>query len=84
MALEMRTLASASSMDFLHRYYRESVQKALRVIELAGRVDTSYSEVAARYYAAISLLGLGDLEEAHQHARLRWRQRKGCATASGW
>jgi len=40
----------------------------LRVIELARRIDASYAELPARYYGALSLLSLGNLEEARRQA----------------
>ena len=67
-ALELRTLASGCSLDVLHLRPEEGLVKALRAIELARRVDAPQAEVAARYYAAISLFTMGDFEEARRQA----------------
>ena len=68
MALEMQTLASACSLDILHLHPEKGLEKALRAIELARHIDAPHAELAARYYAALSLLSMGNPEEARQHA----------------
>ena len=67
-ALEMQTLAGACSLDVLHLHPEEGLEKALRAIDLARHVDAPHAELAARYYAALSLMTMGNLEEARQHA----------------
>ena len=67
-ALEMRTLADAARVDRYHDRQSEGLKKGLRAIELAGRVDDLYAQVAACYEASTDLARLGDLEGARQHA----------------
>ena len=43
--LEMRTLAVSSSTDFVYLRYQECLEKSLRIIELAHRVDEPGAEV---------------------------------------
>ena len=68
-ALEMRTLASAGTVDYGHLRYRESLEKLLRAIELAQRLDDPLTEVDARFFVVVNLIYLGDSEEAWQHAQ---------------
>jgi DNA-binding CsgD family transcriptional regulator len=82
-ALEMRTLANATQVDFRNSSFRECIANGLRAIELGCHVDDPRSEVNARYYTSLALAyKVGDLEAAHLHAntmltvaeRLRDRQ----------
>jgi tetratricopeptide (TPR) repeat protein len=67
-ALEARTLADAAYVDN-HQFRRaEGLEKALRAIELARRIDDPRTEVAAQSWAVEALVGTGDLERARQHA----------------
>ena len=59
--LEMRTLAEAANVDMLHWRYGESLEKNVRAIELAGRIDAPYAEALARYNMVLLLLAQGDL-----------------------
>ena len=66
--LELRTLASACSLNLLHLRLEDCLEKALRAIDLATLVDAPQAEVPARYYAAQCLILKGDLAEARRHA----------------
>ena len=66
-ALEMRTLAESVRSDFAHLRYQECLEKGLRIIELAHRVDEPGAEVSARFSTARVLMIIGDLEEASRH-----------------
>ena len=61
-ALEMRTLADAANVDLYESRWQECLSKALRSIELAQRTDEPYTEILARYSAALAQCALGDLE----------------------
>ena len=46
-ALEMRTSAEAASVAYAHLRHEECLQRILRTIELAQRIDDPHSEVRA-------------------------------------
>ena len=64
----MRTLLSASSVDYWHIRPQESLEKSLRAIELARRTSDLQAEVAAHYWPAAVLRATGDLDGARKHA----------------
>ncbi|MFQ6027721.1 MAG: LuxR C-terminal-related transcriptional regulator, partial [Dehalococcoidia bacterium] len=66
--LEMRTLAYSSTVDYWHLRWQGTVAKGLRVIELARRAADQLSEVSARFWVGVALLGIGESEEAQLHA----------------
>ena len=67
-ALEIRTLANSSEVDFWHLQWQETVAKGLRVIELARRAEDQVSEVSAKFWGGFALLSAGDSKEVQQHA----------------
>ena len=68
LALETRTLAHSSNVDYWHLHIQETVAKGLRAIELAHQSDDQLSEVYARFWVGISLLTTGNSKEAKRHA----------------
>jgi tetratricopeptide (TPR) repeat protein len=66
-ALEMRTLAYGSDVDCFHLRFQESVEKGLRAIEIAQRVDDLPALVTSRFYVARALDFIGDLEQSRLH-----------------
>ena len=66
--LEMRTLSSASYVDYWHLHYQESLAKSLRAIELARYADDPHAEVVVRFWATATLWIVGDLEGVRRHA----------------
>jgi DNA-binding CsgD family transcriptional regulator/tetratricopeptide (TPR) repeat protein len=66
LTLELRTLASAAFVDARHLRHRENIEKTRRVLELARSLDDPRAEVLARSWGAVSLLALGELEEARR------------------
>lgn len=66
--LEMRILAYGSMVDFWHLQWQGTVAKGLRVVELARQAEDQLSEVSARFWAGVALLGIGDSERAQPHA----------------
>jgi ATP/maltotriose-dependent transcriptional regulator MalT len=67
-ALEMRTLAHFSVVDYWHLRSQGTVTKGLRAIELARRAGDQMSEVRTRFWVAVSQLGIGESREAQIHA----------------
>ena len=79
----MKTLASATRVDFHHNSFQKCIEEGLRAIELAHQVDDLRAEIDARYYTSAALIfHIGDLAGASSHAtamlasaeRLRDRQ----------
>ncbi len=66
--LEIRTLASASYIDYFHLRFREAIAKGERAIMLANGTKELDSELTARYWVASSLRDLGDLSSLRKHA----------------
>ena len=60
--LEVRPLTHAADVNGLHTHWQESIDRGLRAIELATRVENPYSEGFSRFWAALSLLHTGDLD----------------------
>lgn len=67
-ALELRTLALATSVDHFHLRWKDLLSKCRRVINLARRADDPHSETYARYRAAYSLSHSGRADEARLEA----------------
>jgi len=59
-AMEMRTLANGSIVDVYHLHYKEGLDKSLKAIEMARRVDAPQDEAIAHYSAANFMLMLGE------------------------
>ena len=68
LALEVRILAYASSVDFWHLRWQETVDKGLRVIEVAQRASNQLAEVSARMWVGVAFQSMGDSEKAELHA----------------
>ena len=65
--MESWTSTRASSVDFHHLRYDQSLKKSLRAIELASLVGEPYAEQHARAFAVRLLLIMGDPQSARQH-----------------
>ena len=63
----MTILGNSAQMANQHLRFQESLDKSLQVIELANRAENLRAEVLSRIAAVISLLSIGNLEEARQH-----------------
>ena len=66
--LEMQTLAASANVDLYHLRYRESVDKTMRVVELARLVNDPYVEMTAQLEALRNLNILGESKRAEEHA----------------
>jgi len=66
--LEMQTLAASANADFHYLHNLESVEKSMRAIELAHRVNDPHVEVSARLEALRTLTTLGESKMAEEHA----------------
>ena len=66
-ALELRSLANASFVDFFHCRWRECLEKAPRIIELAKKVDDPHGELITHLAGAFVELFMGNLSAARQH-----------------
>jgi DNA-binding CsgD family transcriptional regulator/tetratricopeptide (TPR) repeat protein len=66
--LEMRTLAAWADVDYFHLHLAESLEKSLRVIELARHIDDPPLEVNGHQHALQTLIHLGDIKNAAEHA----------------
>jgi ATP/maltotriose-dependent transcriptional regulator MalT len=86
-ALEMRTLALASFVEWNNLRYAESLEKSLCAIELTHLADDSYAAFMAYLSAFAYMWMMGDLKGMQQHAgaalteaeKLRDRYRLGTA-----
>jgi len=67
-ALEEQTLAYAAVVSGFHLHWQESVDNGLRAIELATADENFVSGYLSRYWTAVSLLRMGDLDGARPHA----------------
>jgi DNA-binding CsgD family transcriptional regulator len=67
-ALEIRTLAYSSMVDFFHLRFRGAVAKGLRVIEMAQQMSNQLAEVSARMWVGIGLQAGGESNLAQIHA----------------
>jgi DNA-binding CsgD family transcriptional regulator/tetratricopeptide (TPR) repeat protein len=68
-ALELRTLAHATSVDHFHLRWQDALAKTRRALDLARSVDDLHSETYARYRAAYVLLHTGRPDEAKTEAQ---------------
>ena len=66
-ALEMYTLACGAQVDHAHLRLPEGLEKALRAIQLAHRLDDPNSEISSRFVAINFSLVMGDFPEARLH-----------------
>ncbi|MCZ6867265.1 MAG: tetratricopeptide repeat protein, partial [Chloroflexi bacterium] len=66
--LEVQTLTYAAIVSGQHLRWQESVDNGLRAIELATGDENTLSEVLSRWWSAVSLLRMGDLDAARPHA----------------
>ena len=69
-ALEMRILASATVADVQYLRLQGGLVKSLRAIELASLIDDPHTEVDARFYSALGLWWMGDLEGLFRQAQM--------------
>ena len=67
-ALEMRTLASAASVDHFHLRGNQAGLKARRAIELASGCDEPNAEISARFVMSVGAGAMVNLEAASQNA----------------
>ena len=67
-ALEMQTLASAATVDYLHLHFQESLEKGLRAIELAQQMDDLQAQFEAREVMSLVLTMTGEPEDVPVHA----------------
>ncbi|MCI0795115.1 MAG: hypothetical protein J4O03_16750, partial [Chloroflexi bacterium] len=68
MVLEVKTLTYASIVSGRHLHHQESVDHGLRAIEQATGDEDLFSQHLARWWTAVSLLHMGDLDAARPHA----------------
>ena len=66
--LEVRTLTYAATVSGQHLYWQESIDNGLRAIELAIGDENPFSDLTSRFFTALSLLRIGDLDGARPHA----------------
>ena len=64
----MQTLTYAAAVSGLHLRPHESIENGLRAIELATGDENPLSEVLSRWWTAMSLLQMGDIDAARPHA----------------
>ncbi|MCH8745855.1 MAG: hypothetical protein IIB31_09455, partial [Chloroflexi bacterium] len=67
-SLEMWTRANATYVNFHHARVQEVIENGPRAIELAQQLNEPQAEVLASYYTAVSLIELGEFDEARHHA----------------
>jgi hypothetical protein len=61
-------LTYAADVSGQHLHWRESVDHGLRAISLASAPEINHSAVLSRWWTSVSLLHIGDLEQARPHA----------------
>ena len=66
--LEVQTLVYAAGVSGNHLHWQESVDNALRAIELSTGKETPFSEVSSRLWTGLGLLHMGELDAARPHA----------------
>ena len=67
-ALEMRTLANFTTVDYWHLQWTDTIAKGSRLIEQARLAADQLSEVSTRFWVGIALLNSGESSEAQRHA----------------
>ena len=65
--LELRTLGNAAGVDLFHGHFHESLEKSLRGLELAHRVDNPRAELSLHVFEVGGRLVTGDLQGAKPH-----------------
>jgi hypothetical protein len=68
LALELKTTIQAAYVEVYHLRWQPALEQSLKSIELVKLSDDPWAEASARFLAAMSLLALGELEEAERHA----------------
>ncbi len=66
--LEVQTFTYAAVVSGQHLHWHESVENGLRAIELAVGDENPFSDVVSRYWTAVCLLYMGDLDAARPHS----------------
>ena len=66
-ALEVQTQAYAANVSGVHLRWQECVDNGLRAIELSMGDEHSWSDMSARYWTAVPLLLMGDVDAARPH-----------------
>ena len=66
----MAYLSNAAFVDAFQARPQEGLEKCLQVFELARGVDNTRWEMSARVNAVGSLISLGKLEDAREHATI--------------
>jgi tetratricopeptide (TPR) repeat protein len=66
--LEVQTLAYAAHVSGENLHSQESVDNGLLALELAGGDENPFSGALSRWWTAVSLLRMGDLDMARPHA----------------
>ena len=66
--LEVQTLTYAATVNGNHLRWQECVDNGLRAIGLATGDENTFSELDSRYWPAMGLLYMGDLDAARPHA----------------
>ncbi len=67
-ALEMQALSNSAQVDIHHMRWNESLEKSQRVLQLSRKVSDPASEVAARFWSAVTSWNLGELTQLQRHA----------------
>ncbi|MCH7736438.1 MAG: AAA family ATPase [Chloroflexi bacterium] len=67
-ALEVQTLSYSTLVSGLHLHRQESVDYGLQAIGLTTGDETRFDELLSRFFITTSLLSMGNLEAARQHA----------------
>ena len=68
MPMEVQSLTNATIVSGQHLRLQECVDNGLRAIELASRDENPLAERASRWWTAMSLLQMGELDAARPHA----------------
>lgn len=66
--MEVQNLTYAAAVSKQHFRSQESIDNGLRAIELATGDENPFFEVICRYWTALNLLRMGDLDAARPHA----------------
>ncbi len=65
--LEVQTLTYAAGVSGQHLRWQESVENGLRAIELATGDENPFSDLVSRFWTALSLLAMGNLDLARPY-----------------
>ena len=66
--LEVQTLIYAADVNGTHLHWHESIDQGRLAIELATNDENPYSAIMSRYWTAMGLLHIGDIDAARPHA----------------